>query len=78
MVAAYRMASETIIISSPRSNDIWRTGSEYDIVWEADNSENVRIELYKGDEIVDTLSSSVITSPSYSLPVRMSTSQKVT
>ncbi len=66
VVAAYRSSSEAITISSPSSNDIWRTNTEYDIVWEDNNSENVKIELYDGDEIVDTISSSVSNNGNYS------------
>jgi len=74
VVAAYRLAPEAIMISSPSSNDIWRTNSEYDIVWEDNNSENVKIELYKGDEIVDTISSSIINDGNYgwSIPTGLS------
>ncbi len=74
VVAAYRLAPEAITIISPSSNDIWRTNTEYDIVWEDNNSENVKIELYKGDEIVDTISSSIINDGNYgwSVPTGLS------
>jgi len=45
----------TIEVISPNGNTIWQTGSSYLIQWEKNLPDNLRIELYKGNALIQTI-----------------------
>ncbi|MFX1374351.1 MAG: Ser-Thr-rich GPI-anchored membrane family protein [Promethearchaeota archaeon] len=52
---------KTITITYPNRSEIWRGSQYYDITWESTGAiNNVGIELYKNDILVNTISSSTI------------------
>ena len=61
--------SKYITITSPDSSTNWQTESQQQITWEDNLDENVIIELYKGTNLIETISSSASSSGSYNWQV---------
>ncbi|MBN2833997.1 MAG: SUMF1/EgtB/PvdO family nonheme iron enzyme, partial [Candidatus Delongbacteria bacterium] len=58
-----------ITVTNPTSSTTWQIGSSVSIQWSDNINENVKIELYKGSSIVQTISSSTSSNGSYSWTV---------
>ncbi|MBU8893236.1 MAG: T9SS type A sorting domain-containing protein [Bacteroidales bacterium] len=63
-----------INIISPASSNDWTKGRSYDINWNDNISENVKIELYKGSSNIQTINSSTSSDGSYSWTISSSLS----
>ncbi|MBN1968880.1 MAG: hypothetical protein JXR48_02010, partial [Candidatus Delongbacteria bacterium] len=61
-----------ITVTNPTSSTTWQMGSSVSIQWSDNISENVKIELYKGSNAVQTISSSTSSNGSYSWTVSTS------
>ncbi|MEL7377930.1 MAG: Ser-Thr-rich GPI-anchored membrane family protein, partial [Bacteroidota bacterium] len=56
---------QTITVNSPNGNNVLRPGSNYNLSWTDTIEENVKLELYKGSQRVQTISSSTASDGSY-------------
>jgi len=58
-----------ITVNSPNGGETWQMGSTYEITWNDNISENVKIELYKSGSFNRTIKSSTASDGSYSWPI---------
>lgn len=63
------VSNGSIVINSPVSNDVWTTGQHRVILWSDNISSNVRIELYKGLNLVNTIIHSTPSDGSYTYTI---------
>ncbi len=67
-------SSDYITITSPTSSSNWEVGQTYTIQWNDNISENVRIRLWKGSDIITTITTNTASDGSYSWSIPSSIS----
>jgi hypothetical protein len=59
------VAPPVITVTAPNSNDLWRPGSNIQITWNDNIAENVTIELYKGNNLQEVITTGVASNGLY-------------
>jgi hypothetical protein len=65
VVVSLVVPPETITVTDPNGGESWEMGSSHPITWTDNIADNVKIELYKGTSMVNTIASTTASDGSY-------------